>query len=315
MQKQDEKVEVSFIGMNGDDFMHHFYEPLQPVCEGWVNVGDNILITSRTGGGKTRCCLNYAIHSATGKDFGNLKFAKPIPSYYLDAEMRPVSMQNKVRGFMPMFEQTDLSKFHYMNLTEVKATVDFCQDHHRANFITDLVQLGIEQVFMDNFFSLFTSIKSWNDPNEFLAYVFPFICELREAKITAWWIDHNGKAGQIFGSIAKMIHFDYIIKIEHDSEEDEFDLELIKEREKLDPDNLCFAFGEDGEVQVRSSKKVGEGKYRHFWKWSEDFISEAKKKCDGDKTAMAKWLVKSYQECHPNADCSELKTDYIRKKI
>jgi len=314
MQKPD-KQELSFVGLDGNDFMQKWYEPLQPISEGWVNVGDNILITSKTGGGKTRCCLNYAIHSALGKDFGNIKFEKPIPSYYLDAEMRPVSMQNKVRGFLPMFENSDLQHFRYMNLSECENGVDFCDKAQMACFIGELVELGIEQVFMDNFFSLFSSIRSWNDPNEFLEHIFPFIKKLREAKITAWWIDHNNKAGQIFGSVAKMIHFDYIFKIHHDSEIDEFDLEKIKEREKLDGTNLCFAFGEDGEVEPRVSKRIGEGQYEHFFAWAEDMKSEAHAKCEGNKLKMAEWLIKSYIDCHEGVDASRLKADWIRRKI
>lgn len=318
MPSEDNDLAIAdnfFAGLNGNEFLHKFYKPLQPLSEGWVNVGDNILITSKTGGGKTRMCLNYAIHSALGKDFANIKFDKPIPSYYLDGEMRPVSMQRKIQKFLPLFEQTDLSNFIYKNLTEHDVVVDFTQKEHRDHFIADLKHMGVEQVFMDNFFCLFPSIKNWNDPQEFLQFIFPFISALREAEITAWWIDHNNKAGQIFGSIAKMIHFDFIIKIYHEAEEDLFDLELIKERELLDRSKLCFQFLTDGDVEPHTSRRLGEGTYQHFWAWAEDYYVEARKHCDGEKKKMAQWLLKAYENSHEGINTDQLNADYIRKKI
>jgi len=229
--------------------------------------------------------------------------------------MRPVSMQRKVRGFVPALEGNDLANFYYKNLTEEEQTIDFTDYYQQKVFVEELKSQGIRQVFMDNFFCLFPNIKNWNDPQEFLQFIFPFICLFREAKITAWWIDHNGKAGQIFGSTAKMIHFDFIMKIYHEDEEDLFDLELIKEREKLDKQMLCFSFVKGGGVQPETSKRLGEGSYKHFWEWAEDYMEEAKKKCDGNKAKMASWLIKSYIDCHESIDASELKADWIRRKI
>lgn len=304
-----------FEADNGNDFLNQVFKPPVPLAEGWVNEGDAVLITSQTGGGKTRFTLNYALHSSLGKDFGNLKINQPISSYFLDSEMRPNQMQIKVKKFLPLFEQHDLSKFYYKNLCLDDGIVNFCDEATQDEFIFELKELGVNQVFLDNFFTLF-HVQKYNDPNEFLAFVLRFIKKFREAEITSWWIDHNNKAGGVFGSIAKQIYFDYILKIHHEREDDVFDLEVLKEREVLDINSLSYQFNESGHVEGLNSKKVGVGSSTHFWSWCEDFIAEARDKCNGNKTDMAHWLVKGYANCHEEVSIQDLpNADWVRRKI
>ena len=304
-----------FEADNGNDFLNQVFKPPIPLSEGWVNQGDTILITSQTGGGKTRFSLNYALHCALGKNFGNLNISKSIPSYFLDSEMRPNQMQIKVKKFLPLFEKHDLSKFYYKNLCIEDGIVNFCEEEVQDELINELVANNVEQVFLDNFFTLF-HVKKFNDPNEFLAFILRFIKKFREANITSWWIDHNNKAGGVFGSIAKQIYFDYILKIHHDNEEDVFELEVLKERELLDNSQLSYKFHESGEVEGLTSTKIGVGSSNHFWDWTEEFIEEARAKCDGSKTKMAKWLRKGYANCHEDVDVNNLPSEnWIRRKI
>ena len=320
-----------FSATNGNEFKYQYYPRRKPIAEGWWKHTDAILIGSRTGGGKTRWSFNHALHNSLGRQFGSIMF-EVCKSYYLDGEMRSSVMHDKLKEFIPDYEEADLTNFLYKNLTEDDGTVtidtgedgkivtdlvvDFTKEEIQDAFIKELTEQKVEVVYLDNFFSLFPSIRNWNDPSEFLQFVTPLIMKFRRAGITSVWIDHNNKAGDIFGSTAKMIHFDYIFKILHEKEGDRFELEIIKERENLDEQHLCLSFGTDGSVTQEESVRIGIGTTHHFYNFCNDMVGEGQKVTDGSNSAVAKWLLEQYKVCHPQPNYPHLpQVNTVRKKI
>ena len=242
-------------------FMAKKFKPLDYIWENFVAKGDFVLIAGETGIGKTLITMLMTYFLSQGKNFANLLTVMARKVFYIDAEMAQQDFQERLRK---VYEEHGLmDNFHYLNCLEKEEFIDLTNPYHRDALFEILEDLHIDIVVLDNLFAL-SSIKDFRRPEEFIEGMKPFIHGLRKRGISCILLDHLNKEGSVFGSIAKIVFVDTVLKLEK-IEEGAFEFEVIKNRRQGLKSKVSFTVTEDNKVSYRDSQSFASQEQFILW--------------------------------------------------
>ena len=210
------------------------YPPVDWLITDLFAKGDQILLAGATGLGKSLVSLLLAISAVTGRQFANLpiepiKLDNQINAFYLDAEMpESVIAERLQRTHISDKEEVFLKNLFITNQVEQDYRFDLTDEESQIHLLNFTNLFGVDLAIVDNIFSVM-SLKSFNDPEEYIKHLRPLLFNFRRHKTTGLFVDHLNRSEELYGNITKQIHFDTIIRLTKDVD-GIYELEFKKNR-------------------------------------------------------------------------------------
>ena len=210
------------------------YPPVDWLITDLFAKGDQILLAGATGLGKSLVSLLLAISAVTGRQFANLpiepiKLDNQINAFYLDAEMpESVIAERLQRTHISDKEEVFLKNLFITNQVEQDYRFDLTDEESQNHLLNFTNLFGVDLAIVDNIFSVM-SLKSFNDPEEYIKHLRPLLFNFRRHKTTGLFVDHLNRSEELYGNITKQIHFETIIRLTKDVD-GIYELEFKKNR-------------------------------------------------------------------------------------
>lgn len=199
------------------------YPPIDWLIPDFIAKGDQVLLAGETGLGKSLVLLMMCLTVSTGKSFANFSIKpKTLETrsnvFLLDAEMPERDLAERLqRTHLSEEEKFFLDCLLVYSQVDQEYRFDFTDQDSQTYLINFCAMFDIDMVVLDNIFSLM-SLKSFNDPEEYIRHLKPILFDLRRLKTTGIFVDHLNRSQELYGNITKQIHFDTIIKLTKDDD-------------------------------------------------------------------------------------------------
>lgn len=210
------------------------YPPVDWLIPDLFAKGDQILLAGATGLGKSLVSLLITLSAITGRSFANLEVDKPSiekqrNAFYLDAEMPEAVIAERLkRTELTDDEEYFLNNIFFCNQVEQDYRFDLTDEESQMHLINFTNLMNVDLAVIDNIFSVM-SLKSFNDPEEYIKHLKPLLFNFRRHSTTGLFIDHLNRSEELYGNITKQIHFDTIVRLTKD-EDDIYEFEFKKNR-------------------------------------------------------------------------------------
>ena len=290
VHESNTKLWVSPLG----NILDKEYPVPEPVIDGLLHLGDQCILFGKSGSGKSYITQRLCLSLAMGLDFSYYKIPKARKILYVDGEMTPSSLQKRYRKMKPKLGNPDdwikgLSNLHYISRfivpefkeldietgqhyykQEPEIMLRTLEEQKNMQQLMNTIEIGeYEIIVLDNIFTLFNFPNGYNNPEDWLTYVQPFLNYCRQKNKCVWIIDHANKSGELFGTMGKQVTLDLMIKVESEKkeidhfEEDDSDIEFAFTWEFRKARHLNSLQQEDVEFQlINGDIEVVENPYK-----------------------------------------------------
>ena len=233
------------------------------IFKDFMRKGDQVLLSGRTGEGKSLVTLLMCVAIARGTTFGFLECVKPRNILYLDAENDAYLIQLRIRR-LETNEGLEFIKY-WRGAEDPTYTLDLTNEQDQQIILKYVKENDIDLVVFDNVFTL-TQFEDYMTTKEYQQYVKPLVLELKKRKVTGIYIHHLNKRDEEYGSIGMKLFMDICIKLTKklDDETKYFNLEVSKSRGfGINDENLNFMITDDNEV-IPYVVEIEEGGKQHY---------------------------------------------------
>ena len=228
----------------------------------WLTTTSRVLLSAKTGLGKTNLGLALSIHIAAGVDFLHWQAHRPARVLFVDGEMSRQLLKRRAQdaarrlGKTPdglhLLSREDVDDFPALNTPAGKAYIEQLA-----------TKLEIDLATFDNVMSL--TIGNQKDEDAWAATL-PLVTSLTKRRIGQIWIDHTGHDTQrAYGSNTKQWRMDTVAHLTEAKRADtdvSFSLEFQKARERTpetraDFENVSIALVNDEWIGSAATGKRG----------------------------------------------------------
>jgi len=214
---------TKLVSYNVHEFIALDLPPREYIVDDFIAKGDLCMIYGETGHGKSILTHYLAQCLSAGVDFGPYKIHNPRKVLLIDGEMPAVTLQDKWKQKYDFLQDEETFDNYAHNLRTVSALLQpngmdaFNTPQGKESFWELINEVNPEVVMLDNLLTLF-AMEDTNRGEEWTIHVQPLLIELRRRNISVWMCHHAGKSGSQYGTMAKTIMLDVILKIEHEIE-------------------------------------------------------------------------------------------------
>lgn len=177
------------------------------------------MLFSPPGQGKSLLSQVLAVCLAAGYDFGHYHIPRPQKVLLIDAEMPPVSLQERFADMMMLFngevEKEALIKRVQQNLIIVShhdqpsGLIPLNTDDGKEWYYNLIDDVNPDFIILDNLLTLMQLDQ--NSAEEWVEQVNPLLLRMRREDRSVLFLHHSGKSGKQLGSMAKEVILDFSI--------------------------------------------------------------------------------------------------------
>jgi RecA-family ATPase len=287
--------------------MTEFQEP-DWIFKDFIKKGDQVLLSGRTGEGKSLVMMLMAVAMARGQAFGSLIVPKKLKVFYLDAENDMYSVNRRIRRIA---SDDDLENIKYWYGSEDPEIIDINDSECRDYLISEIKAQEPDVVVIDNVFSM-SLCEDYNSTQEYQTNFKPLILDLKRSKIACFYIHHLNKKDEEYGSIAMKLFMDMALKLTKDREEGIYTLEVSKSRGfQISDDDLSFRISDENEVS-HAVVEVREGSKQHYLTYIENNWSK-KEGSYREKISKLRQSFETLFKCKAPLQDDTIRTYYVPK--
>lgn len=205
------------------EFKDRDYPEMVWMIENLMARGHLAMIHGSPGHGKSLLTQIMAVCLAAGYDFGHYPITKPQKVMLVDAEMPPVSLQERFADMMIIFdgeiEKEELIKRVNQNLIiishhdQAEGLIPLNMNEGKEWFYNAVEDIDPDFIILDNLLTLM-QFDDANSSEEWVREVNPLLLKMRQQDRSVWFVHHSGKSGKQLGSMAKEVILDCVIRIE-----------------------------------------------------------------------------------------------------
>ncbi len=239
-----------------------FPEP-EWIFKDFIRKGDQVLLSGRTGEGKSLVTLFMCVAIVLGKAFGFLQCVKPRKILYLDAENDGYLISCRIKK-LDSYEGLENIKY-WWGAEDPDYTLDLTNEQDQKIILKYIKDNEIDLAVFDNIFTL-TQFEDYMTTKEYQQYVKPLVLELKKQKVTGIYLHHLNKKDEEYGSIGMKLFMDMCIKLTKKSDDKNkyFNFEISKSRGfGISDEDLNFMITDENEV-VPYVVEIEEGGKQHY---------------------------------------------------
>jgi len=285
-------------------------DPPDWIFENFMKKGDQVLLSGRTGEGKSLVTMLMAVSIAKGQPFGNLIVPKPMKALILDAENDMYGISLRIQK-VESFDDLDNIKY-WWGSEDPDYTLNLCDPLDQQIILKFIRDNDIDIVIFDNVFAL-TYMEDYMSTQEYQAHIKPLVLELKKQKVTGIYLHHLNKKDEEYGSIGMKLFMDLCIKLtkEQDEKNKYFQFLISKARAYgIEEEDLSFMVTEQNEV-VPYVAEVVEGGKQHYL----TYLKNNWHKVDGGQRKKIAQLTEEFKDKFEfKADISQhtVRTSYAK---
>lgn len=225
---------VSSVG----DICAKDYPKPEPLVDGLLHTGEQMLIYGRPGVGKSYIVQKLATHLSMGQDFSFYRIRKPKKVLIVDGEMPPENIKSRFmqmykplenlkefetakknlfyisRFILPQHREINIKTGQYEDKSLEAISLRTLEEKKNTQQLMNTIRImDPDLVVLDNIFCLY-SFQDYSSPTEWIESVNPLLNFLRSKNTACIIVDHANKNNGLFGTMAKTITLDTLIRID-----------------------------------------------------------------------------------------------------
>ena len=220
------------VWQNYGNFKDKDYPEMVWMVENLFARGHLGMLFSPPGQGKSLLSQVLSVCLAAGYDFGHYHIPRPQKVLLIDAEMPPVSLQERFADMMMIFdgevEKEALIKRVQQNLIIVshhdqpEGLIPLNTDGGKEWFYNLIDDVNPDKIILDNLLTLM-QFEDSNSAEEWSKQVNPLLLRMRREDRSVLFLHHSGKSGKQLGSMSKEVILDFSIRQSLEIDEDDED--------------------------------------------------------------------------------------------
>jgi putative DNA primase/helicase len=220
------------VWQNYGNFKDKDYPEMVWMVENLFARGHLGMLFSPPGQGKSLLSQVLSVCLAAGYDFGHYHIPRPQKVLLIDAEMPPVSLQERFADMMMIFdgevEKEALIKRVQQNLIIVshhdqpEGLIPLNTDGGKEWFYNLIDDVSPDKIILDNLLTLM-QFEDSNSAEEWSKQVNPLLLRMRREDRSVLFLHHSGKSGKQLGSMSKEVILDFSIRQSLEIDEDDED--------------------------------------------------------------------------------------------
>ena len=220
------------VWQNYGNFKDKDYPKMVWMVENLFARGHLGMLFSPPGQGKSLLSQVLSVCLAAGYDFGHYHIPRPQKVLLIDAEMPPVSLQERFADMMMIFdgevEKGALIKRVQQNLIIVshhdqpEGLIPLNTDGGKEWFYNLIDDVNPDKIILDNLLTLM-QFEDSNSAEEWSKQVNPLLLRMRREDRSVLFLHHSGKSGKQLGSMSKEVILDFSIRQSLEIDEDDED--------------------------------------------------------------------------------------------
>jgi putative DNA primase/helicase len=240
--------------------------------------GHLAMIHGSPGHGKSLLTQIMAVCLAAGYDFGHYPVTKPQKVMLVDAEMPPVSLQQRFADMMILFDgeiqKEELIKRVNQNLIiishhdQAEGLTPLNTNDGKEWFYNAIDDIDPDFIILDNLLTLM-QFDDANSSEEWVREVNPLLLKMRQQDRSVWFVHHSGKSGKQLGSMAKEVILDCVIRIELQGIDEDDDESILGLDTNLHESKFKWTF-------EKTRHFYGQHAYPVLWKYSNGILTKDK---------------------------------------
>ena len=240
--------------------------------------GHLAIIHGSPGHGKSLLTQIMAVCLAAGYDFGHYPITKPQKVMLVDAEMPPVSLQQRFADMMILFDgeiqKEELIKRVNQNLIiishhdQAEGLTPLNTNDGKEWFYNAIDDIDPDFIILDNLLTLM-QFDDANSSEEWVREVNPLLLKMRQQDRSVWFVHHSGKSGKQLGSMAKEVILDCVIRIELQGIDEDDDEGILGLDTNLHESKFKWTF-------EKTRHFYGQHAYPVLWKYSNGILTKDK---------------------------------------
>lgn len=240
--------------------------------------GHLAMIHGSPGHGKSLLTQIMAVCLAAGYDFGHYPITKPQKVMLVDAEMPPVSLQQRFADMMILFDgeiqKEELIKRVNQNLIiishhdQAEGLTPLNTNDGKEWFYNAIDDIDPDFIILDNLLTLM-QFDDANSSEEWVREVNPLLLKMRQQDRSVWFVHHSGKSGKQLGSMAKEVILDCVIRIELQGIDEDDDESILGLDTNLHESKFKWTF-------EKTRHFYGQHAYPVLWKYSNGILTKDK---------------------------------------
>ena len=233
---QKETVNLSSsVVVELDDFKKLKMPEIKTIMHPWLTYGSTHMIYAPRGAGKTFFSMSISLAVVCGTDFGDWVLKEPENVLYVDGEMLPQTMVQRVRGLESNLQEKQ-KKWYILssgiNLQNKSSAINIAKPYWQEYIFNEVVSKNIKLLFLDNISALTPGIEenessSWDN-------IAAWQNKLKQTGCAVVLVHHAGKGGQQRGTSAREDALDTVISLKPVSKlaESGVDVDVVFEKSR-----------------------------------------------------------------------------------
>lgn len=212
MLHREGSITVNSMVVELDIFREMEMPEIKMIMSPWLSFGSTHMIYAKRGVGKTFFSMSLSLAAVCGSDFGEWELCEPVNTLYVDGEMLPQKMKERVLSLQSNYSGKQKNWYILssgINLQNNGLAINIAKPYWQDFIYNEVTSKDIKLIFLDNISALTPGIEE----NESTSWdvIAAWINKLKQTGCAVVLVHHAGKGGQQRGTSAREDALDTVI--------------------------------------------------------------------------------------------------------
>lgn len=193
---------------------------IKTIMTPWLSYGSTHMIYAKRGAGKTFFAMSLSLAVTYGENFGDWEVREPVNTMYVDGEMLPQQMKERIADLQNNFK--DKKRNWYIlssgiNLQNNGLAINIAKPYWQDFIFNEVKEKNVKLLFLDNISALTPGIEE----NESTSWdvIAAWLNKIKQTGCAVVLIHHAGKGGQQRGTSSREDALDTVIFLRKTTED------------------------------------------------------------------------------------------------
>lgn len=193
---------------------------IKTIMAPWLSYGSTHMIYAKRGAGKTFFAMSLSLAVAYGEDFGDWETHEPVNTLYVDGEMLPQQMKERIADLQNNFKNKKRSWYILssgINLQNNGLAINIAKPYWQDFIFNEVREKNIKLLFLDNISALTPGVEE----NESTSWdvIATWLNKIKQTGCAVVLIHHAGKGGQQRGTSSREDALDTVMFLRKTTED------------------------------------------------------------------------------------------------
>lgn len=185
---------------------------IKTIMAPWLSFGSTHMIYAKRGAGKTFFAMSLSLAVTHGTDFGDWELQESVNTMYVDGEMLPQQMRDRIAGLQNNYGNKQKNWYIFssgINLQNNGLAINIAKPYWQNFIYNEIKEKDIKLLFLDNISALTPGIEE-NESTSWDA-IAAWLNKIKQTGCAIVLVHHAGKSGQQRGTSSREDALDTVI--------------------------------------------------------------------------------------------------------